>query len=131
MELTRLGRTGLKVSRHGELLREVRRCGGLELVARSGFSAKKSSAHAKLDWDEKQGRRSGAVRLVVRALRSPSIDYWQSSKDGVLWIDRPETPTADTWVRALTPGLRYWFRYRRKVKAELGDWSDTICLLVR
>jgi len=103
---------------------------GLEIVALSGLSVKKSSGHGKPSFEAKQGPVSGSVHIVARAERTRAWYGWQYSLDGTTWTSADDTVQADQWLYGLTRGARYFFRYRSRTAAGLGDWSDVVSLLV-
>jgi hypothetical protein len=100
------------------------------VVASSGMSVKQSSGPSKPVFSVKQGKRSGSVRLSVRHPGIVASFDWQSSTDGIHWVDRERTVHAKLDVDGLTPGTRYAFRYRTLTRAGLSDWSDPIVLWV-
>jgi hypothetical protein len=102
----------------------------LELIAASGFSAKKATTYVKPPFAAEAGATPGSAHLIARAEKRRATYYWQYSKDGITWISLEETNEANQWVYDLEPRTYYWFRYRVRTKAGLGDWSDPFRLLI-
>ncbi len=103
----------------------------IELVERSGFSVKESSAHGKPGLEAKPGEVSGSVNVVARAEKTRATYYWQCSKDQTTWTSVDDTLQADAWFHGLEAGVLYWFRYRARTKDGLGDWSEPVFLRVK
>jgi hypothetical protein len=100
------------------------------VVASSGMSLKQSAGPSKADFAVQQGKVSGSVRLRVRHPGTVTSVDWQTSSDGEHWVDAPRTVRANADIEGLTPGTRYWFRYRTLTSAGTSDWSDALTLLV-
>ena len=76
-------------------------------------------------------RTSGAALLVARAATTRASYDWQWSTDGTLWVDLERSVRADAALTGLTPGRRYYLRYRTLTKDGVADWSQVVSLLVR
>jgi hypothetical protein len=100
------------------------------VVASSGMSVKDSAGPSKAAFAAQQGKTSGTARLTVRHPGTTASFDWQTSTDGEHWVDGPRTVRADVDIKELTPGTRYWFRYRTLTKDGTSDWSDALSLLV-
>jgi hypothetical protein len=100
------------------------------VIASAAMSVKRSSGHAKADFEANQGPVSGTARLVAKAPRVRTSYDWQQSTDGIAWVDLERTMRADADVVGLAAGTRYLFRYRTLTKDGIGDWSRTVSLLV-
>ncbi len=100
------------------------------VVASSGMSIKRTAGPRKPLFSVKQLGTSGSVRLSVRHPGTTTSFDWQSSVDGVHWLDAARTTKASVDLHDLTPGSLYYFRYRTLTTHGLSDWSDPITLLV-
>jgi hypothetical protein len=100
------------------------------IVASAGMSIKRFPGPGKVAFAVKQGKLSGTVELVVRHPGGNATFYWQRSADGTTWIDEEDAVIANTTIEGLTPGQYYWFRYRVRTSAGLGNWSQVLTLLV-
>lgn len=103
---------------------------GEGVVVTSGMTVKERSGPRKGPWTVKQGRTSGTARLLVRHPGGSVYFDWQYSTDGELWVDAPSTTYAHQTISNLTPGRRFWFRYRTLRGEVKSDWSDALVLLV-
>ncbi len=56
--------------------------------------------------------------------------YWEISLDQQSWTSVPETLKARATITGLTPGQRYYFRFRAHTRKGLGDYSDVVTLIV-
>jgi hypothetical protein len=78
------------------------------------------------------GRASGMVRLVAKAIAKEATYYWRMSADGGrTWKDLPPTLQAETKVSGLEPGKTYGFRFRATLRKMSTNWCDPIEFLVR
>jgi hypothetical protein len=100
------------------------------IIASAGMSVKRSSGHPKPAFEAKQGPVSGTALLVAKAPKTRASYDWQSSLDGIVWVDLERTMRADTAVSGLVACNRYLFRYRVLKKDGVGDFSDAVSLLV-
>jgi len=100
------------------------------VVVSSGMSIKQVAGPKKPDFEAKQGKRSGSVRLVVRHPGVVTSFDWQYSIDGEHWTDAQSKVRANVDIDGLTPGTRYWFRYRTLTAEGTSDWSERLTLLV-
>jgi hypothetical protein len=100
------------------------------VVVSAGMSVKESAGPSKAAFAVKQGKVSGSVKLSVRHPGVVASFYWQSSTDGVHYIDRESTTWAHQDIDGLTPGILYHFRYRTLTGDVMSDWSDPLTLLV-
>jgi hypothetical protein len=103
---------------------------GPAVVVGAGMMVKARSGPRKAPWAVKQRKKSGSVRLEVRHPGVVAAFFWQYSIDGKLWVDAPSTTSAHLDLDGLTPGQRYWFRYRTLARDVMSNWSDPLVLLV-
>lgn len=94
------------------------------------MSVKQSAGPSKADFAAKQLAKSGSVRLEVRDPGVEASFDWQSSIDGIDWVDAGRTVHTHLDLHALTPGPVYFFRHRTLTREGLTDWSDPFKLLV-
>ena len=100
------------------------------IIASSGMSAKGKTGPRKTKFAVKPGKTSDSVRLVVIHPGIVTQFDWQYSSDGTLWIDAPRTVWAHQELEGLTPGTRYFFRYRTLTRDGLSAWSDALTMIV-
>ena len=100
------------------------------IIEGSGFNVKHSSGHGKPGFEVKLGRVLGSVHLVARAEDRRASYDWEYGRDEVTWTRLETTLRADQSLDGLTPGVRYFFRYRSITSAGKGDWSQTVSMLV-
>jgi hypothetical protein len=79
----------------------------------------------------KDGKVSGLVLLIARALLGARTYYWELSEDKLTWVILPETSGANTSVAGLTPGKTYYFRFRAHTRKGMTEYSSTVGLIVR
>ena len=73
---------------------------------------------------------SGSLKLVAKAVLGARSYEWQKSEDGVAFTSLPATAQASTVVDGLTPGKRYWFRWRALLRTGYQDWSPAVSAIV-
>jgi hypothetical protein len=104
--------------------------GGCAIVANAGMYVKNATGPLKGGFTVKQGRVSGAARMIAKAERTRASYEFQYSLDGKTWVSVEMTVKAHQDVTGLVPGRVYLFRYRPVTKAGVGDWSQVVSLLV-
>ncbi len=100
------------------------------IIAGAGMSVKKIGAHLRGELSVEQGRVSGFVHLVAKAIRSRAFYDWQYGTDSKTWQDAPSTLKAKTDIGGLAVATRYSFRVRRVTQIGPGDWTDPVSLVV-
>jgi hypothetical protein len=103
---------------------------GPAIVASAGMSLKDARGPSPADFTVKQGRNSGSVVLVARAVARKASYDWQYSTDEETWTSAETTFLAKTKLVGLAAGTRYFFRFRARTREGLKDWSQVISLLV-
>jgi hypothetical protein len=103
---------------------------GPALIERAGMSVKASSGHGKGLFELKPGAVPGAVHRYARAVRTRASYDGSYAIDEITWTRLESTVRADVVLPELTPGLRYFFRWRRVTRAGKGDWSRVVSFLV-
>jgi hypothetical protein len=103
---------------------------GPAIVASAGMSLKDARGPSPADFTVKQGRISGSVVLVARAVARKASYDWQYSTDEETWTSAETTFQAKTKLVGLAAGTRYFFRFRARTREGLKDWSQVISLLV-
>ena len=103
---------------------------GPAIVASAGMSLKDARGPSPADFAVKQGRISGSVVLVVRAITRKASYDWQYSTDEETWTSAETTFQAKTTLVGLAAGTRYFFRFRARTREGLRDWSRVISLIV-
>lgn len=100
------------------------------MILNAGLSIKKTGKAPKDPFAAKHGDVSGKVVLVARAVARTAMYYWEISLDQQSWTSVPETLKARATITGLTPGQRYYFRFRAHTRKGLGDYSDVVTLIV-
>jgi hypothetical protein len=100
------------------------------IIQSAGMNLRKPSSYVKQDLAAKPGTVSGAVTLMAKSAGRASYD-WQSSTDGKTWTSLPSTLQAKTSIQNLTPGTTIYVRNRSVTKTGVGDWGQTISVLVK
>jgi hypothetical protein len=78
----------------------------------------------------KQGRISGSVLPVARAVARKASYDWQYSADEETWTSAKTTFQAKTTLVGLAAGTRYFSRFRPRTPEGLKDWSRVLSLIV-
>ncbi len=103
-----------------------------DIIESAGMRVKGRSYPVKEAFSVRQGRVSGAVKLMVTAAGKVVGYYWQMSADGgQTWQDLPATLQATTSVTGLVPQKTCWFRYHVVVRSGPLDWSEPVSIVVR
>jgi hypothetical protein len=100
------------------------------IIASAGLRLRKPRVYAKPLLAAKQGPVTGAVHLAAKAPSKRASYIWQYSTDQTAWTAAPQTMKARAELAGLTAGTRYFFRFHAVTKAGVGDWSQTVALLV-
>jgi len=87
-----------------------------------GFALRKPPTRNKQAFEVRNGRVSGEVELIAKAVAYLAMYYWEMSEDEEHWTALPETHQASTTVSGLTPGKVYYFRFRTQKRR--GGKSD-------
>jgi hypothetical protein len=78
----------------------------------------------------KQGSVTGTVNLAAKAVGTRAAYTWQYSTDLKTWTTVPQTLQSKTGIAGLTAGTQYYFRFQSVTKAGVGDWSQTVVMMV-
>lgn len=103
----------------------------ISIINTSGFSLKNRGVRVKPDLVAENGAVSGSVKLTAKAAAVRASYQWQSSPDGLAWIDLPPTLQAKTTVSGLTPGQKIMFRFRAVIKSGPQSWSNSVSWIVQ
>jgi hypothetical protein len=103
---------------------------GPAIIASAGMSEKDARGPSPADFAVKQGRISGSVVLLARAVARKASYEWQYSTEAESWTNAEATLRVTTTLFGLTPGTRYFFRFRAQTNEGMGDWSRVISLIV-
>lgn len=102
------------------------------VIRSAGIAVRKVPTPKPRTFSAEQGAVSGSAQLVAPSAGRRASYEWQYSTDGgKTWIVAPATLQARTTVPGLTPGANVEFRYRPVIKTGLGDWSQTVQLIVK
>lgn len=99
------------------------------LATNAGMALRKPRSFSKAPLAVKQ-LVEGSVRLVAKAVKGAGAYDWEYGTDGVTFERLPSTTRASTTLTGLTPGTKYYFRFRAIVKTGATDWSDPIWAIV-
>jgi hypothetical protein len=100
------------------------------LAASAKMSIRRVSGHNKEPFEVRDGKVSGEVLLIAKAILGALTYYWELSLDSKNWSPLPETSKAHTTSGGLTPGQLYYFRFRAHTRKGMTNWL-TASLLVR
>ncbi len=101
------------------------------IIESAGMTTRKVTLHDRPELAAKQGAATGAVLLVAKAAAKRAAYTWQYSLDQKTWTTMPVTMQAKASVSGLTAATLYYFRVQALTTAGLGDWSQTVALLVK
>ncbi len=101
------------------------------MIESAGMTIRKVTLHDKPALAAKDGSVSGTVNLSAKAAGKKAAYTWQYSTDQKTWTTVPQTMESKTGVSGLTAGTQYYFRFQSVTKAGVGDWSQTVALLVK
>ncbi len=103
----------------------------ITMITSSGFSLRRTAVRVKPELSVVNSKISGKVLLTAKAAGSRvSYNWQQSENNGTLWTDLPPTMQAKTSVSSLTPGTKYWFRFRAVSKTGPENWSQAVWVIV-
>jgi hypothetical protein len=101
------------------------------IIASAGLAVRKVTLHDKPALAAKQGSVTGTVNLAAKATAKRASYIWQYSTDQKTWINVPPTLKSKAGIPGLTAGTQYYFRFQAVTKTGVGDWSQTVALLVK
>lgn len=101
------------------------------IIASSGMAVRKVTLHDKPALNVKQGSVTGTVNLAAKATAKKASYIWQYSTDQKTWTNVPQTLKAKTGVAGLTAGTQYYFRFQSVTPTGLGDFSQTVAMIVK
>ena len=101
------------------------------IIESSGLTIRKVTQNSKPALAAKQGSVSGSVNLVAKSAAKRAAYTWQYSTDQKTWTALPETIQSKAGVSGLTAGTTYFFRVQSVTKDGLGNWSQTVSLMVK
>jgi|SRR5665213_3877684 len=101
------------------------------IIESSGLTIRKVTLHDKAALAAKQGSVTGTVNLAAKAAAKRAAYMWQYSIDQKTWTPVPSTIQSKAGISGLTAGTMYYFRVQSVTNAGVGDWSQTISLIVK
>ena len=101
------------------------------IIESSGLTIRKVTQNSKPALAAKQGSVSGSVNLVAKSAAKRAAYTWQYSTDQKTWTAVPSTIQSKAGVSGLTAGTLYFFRVQSVTSAGVGDWSQTVSLIVK
>jgi hypothetical protein len=100
------------------------------IIESAGMHVKAHGVHAKPDLEASMGP-GGIVILRARSAGRPAAYEWQYSLDGgKTWVLFSVTTEAHTTIAGLTVGTTYLFHVRATLGHTVGDWSQSVSLVV-
>jgi hypothetical protein len=106
----------------------------VEMAASTAESAKMSlrkvPVRNKDPFQVKDGKVSGQVLLIAKAILGALTYFWEFSVDSKSWSSIPETSKASTTYSGLTPGQLYYFRFRAHTRKGMTDYQ-VVSFMVR
>jgi len=101
-----------------------------EIIESAGFATAEHGVHEHAPLTAKMGP-GGIVVLRAMAAVARAVYEWQWSADGgKTWTAVPATSHAHTTIPDLAVGTTYEFRVRANHGDVVGDWSQSVSLLV-
>jgi hypothetical protein len=100
------------------------------IIASAGLDVKRPSIRNKPPLRAVQGRSSGMAVLIAKWAGDRASYEWRLSTDGESWSSGGTTIHARTVLSGLKADTRYFFQLRVQTKAGVGDWGDSVSLLV-
>jgi len=101
------------------------------MIESAGLTIRKVTLHDKPALAAKQGSVTGTVTLAAKAAAKRASYVWQYSTDQKTWTTAPATLQSKSGVSGLTAGTQYYFRVQPLTTAGVGDWSQTVTLIVK
>jgi hypothetical protein len=101
------------------------------IIESSGLTIRKVTLHDKPALAAKQGSVTGTVNLAAKAVAKRASYVWQYSTDQKTWITAPQTIQSKTGISGLTAGTQYFFRVQPVTTAGVGDFSQTVALIIK
>jgi len=101
------------------------------MIESAGMTIRKVTLHDKPAVAAKQGSVTGTVNLAAKAAAKKAAYTWQYSTDQKTWTTVPQTMQSKTGISGLVGGTTYYFRFQSVTKAGVGDWSQTVALMVK
>ena len=92
---------------------------------------RKKPAHTKPDFAAYDGKVSGQVHLIARAIAKALLYFWEISSDQKNWSVALDTSAANAFISTLTPGQTYYFRFRVRTRKGMGDYSQVLSHIAR
>jgi hypothetical protein len=100
------------------------------IILSSGMGVRKTSVKHISDFKAINAKVSGNVMLSVKAANKRASYEWQISTDQETWTFLPVTLQAKTLVSGLSPGTRYYFRYKSVLREGESGWSHVESVIV-
>jgi len=101
------------------------------MIESAGLTIRKVTLHNKPALAAKQGSVTGTVTLAAKSAAKRAAYVWQYSTDQKTWTNVPETLQSKTGISGLTAGTQYYFRVQPVISTGVGDWSQTVALIVK
>jgi hypothetical protein len=103
----------------------------IAIINASGFDLKNKGVRVKPDLAVENAEISGSVQLVAKSAGRRSAYEWRKSADNVTWADLPSTLQAKTTVHDLPLASTMYFQYRAILKEGVGNWSQSVNIIVQ
>jgi hypothetical protein len=100
------------------------------IIQKAGMSIHGTGGRTAVEFSAKYGDVSGMAILLVKSAGGRVAYEWQMTVDQKTWLYLPTTVIAKNIIQGLTPATTYGFRYRVVSRAGLGEWSQTVSLLM-
>ena len=101
------------------------------IIESAGLTIRKVTARSKPALAAKQGSVSGTVTIAAKAVAKRAVYTWEYSTDQKTWTSVPQTIQSKTGVAGLAAATTYYFRVQPVTPAGVGDWSQTVVLIVK
>lgn len=101
------------------------------LIEGAGFAIRKTTSRPKSPIKVEPGGVPGTVKLSAKAVAQRASYEWQYSTDQKTWTTVPQTMQSKTGISGLVGGTTYYFRFQSVTKTGVGDWSQTVALMVK
>lgn len=131
-------RWAVRVQRHvGRLVAFVQEAADMEgtpaaatvIIVGAGLSVRKTGKHTKPEIAAKYTGIPGELRVVARAVPGAGAYYWEWSVDGITWTTLPDSRSGSTMIGGLTPGRRYFFRFRALTRKGTTGYSQVASII--
>lgn len=95
------------------------------------MSVKKVTTRVTPEFSAKNTGIPGEVALAAKTVAPMAVYYWEHSPDQQSWTSLPETMQARTSISGLPWAKVHHVRFRALTRADKGDYSQVVSLLVQ